>query len=273
MNNKIVYLVTGSKRIFNNLLGLLLLVIGSQAVAQTWQKVGTLDFSAGGTQYVDIAVSRNGTPYVVYRDDGNDGKATVMKYNGVGWHAVGAEGFTTSEVFFTSIAIDTAGIPYVTYKEHYTVGGKINVMKYDGSAWVYVGAPGISDGEVSYTSIKIDNNNTPYIAFEDCGSASFGPATVMKYNGSNWELVGAKGFSAGYAEFISLAINNSGSVYVTYMNYDKLVVKNFKGSFWSDVTSSELSEIKNPAKIAFGRTASHILHSKKMLRIARVFLI
>ena len=41
-------------------------------------------------------------------------------------------------------------------------------------------------------------------------------ATVMKYNGSSWVNVGSRGFSAGGAQYISIAIDSSDTPYVLY---------------------------------------------------------
>jgi hypothetical protein len=41
----------------------------------------------------------------------------------------------------------------------------------------------------------------------------------MKFDGTNWLYVGTPGFSAGQADFISLAINAAGEPYVAYDDY------------------------------------------------------
>ena len=56
----------------------------------------------------------------------------------------------------------------------------------------------------------------------------------MKFNGSSWELVGSAGFSAGYVEHISLALDASGTPYVAYSDIDnnsgKASVMKFTGN-------------------------------------------
>jgi len=41
----------------------------------------------------------------------------------------------------------------------------------------------------------------------------------MKFDGNNWVNVGSPGFSAGQADYISLAIDGSGTPYVAYSDY------------------------------------------------------
>ncbi len=44
-------------------------------------------------------------------------------------------------------------------------------------------------------------------------------ATVMKFNGTTWALVGTAGFSADAADYISLALDSSNVPYAAYMDY------------------------------------------------------
>ena len=79
----------------------------------SWQIVGTAGFSAGavdsdGVRYsylTALAFDPSGTPYFAYQDNGNGGKATVMKYASGSWQVVGAAGFTTAEVKFSPLRL------------------------------------------------------------------------------------------------------------------------------------------------------------------------
>ena len=66
-------------------------------MAQTWQPVGPNDnnwpsFNSAG--FTSIAIDGSGTPYVVYSDGGNSGKATVKKFSAGSWTDVGTPGFS-----------------------------------------------------------------------------------------------------------------------------------------------------------------------------------
>ncbi|MGV8118948.1 MAG: hypothetical protein AB2L14_04200 [Candidatus Xenobiia bacterium LiM19] len=212
-----------------------------------WETVGTAGFSTGQADSISLVVyNDNGTPvpYVAYLDDGNSGKATVMKYNGATWETVGTAGFSAENVAYTSLAIyDNAGtpVPYIAYKDYGNIG-KATVMKYNGTAWETVGTAGFSAGTVNYNSLAIyDNGGTPvpYVAYGD--GYHNDKATVMKYNGTAWETVGTAGFSAGKVNYNSLAIyDNAGTPvpYVAYKDYGnstKATVMKFNGSTWTSL--------------------------------------
>jgi hypothetical protein len=214
------------------LLNASLLITPTGASAQSWVNEGSAGFSAGQTDFTSIAIDGSGTPYVVYKDNANSQKATVMKYNGSSWVNVGTAGFSAGSAYYTSIAIDGSGTPYVVYQD----GGnsyKATVMKYNGSSWVNEGTAGFSAGAAEYPSIAIDGSGTPYVVYRDAGNSY--KATVMKYNGSSWVNVGTAGFSAGIANYTSIAIDGSGTPYVVYHdggNSAKTTVMKYNGSSW-----------------------------------------
>jgi len=68
---------------------------------------------------------------------------------------------------------------------------------------------------------------------------------VMKFDGTNWVNVGTAGFSAGEAEFISLAFSPfDGQPYVAYSDgakTDKATVMKFDGSNWINIGNTGFS--------------------------------
>ena len=48
-----------------------------------WIYVGEDGFSSAEADYTRLAFNQDGQPYVAFEDYGNDGKATVMKYDSV----------------------------------------------------------------------------------------------------------------------------------------------------------------------------------------------
>ena len=62
------------------------------------------------------------------RDDANDKKSTVMRYNGSSWEHVGDKGFS-DDAWYLSLAINENGGPYVAYKVS-CMGSKITVMRH-----------------------------------------------------------------------------------------------------------------------------------------------
>jgi hypothetical protein len=233
--------------------------------AQSWQPLGPDDFnqpSYNSVDYTDVATDGNGHVYVVYRDNGNNNKATVMKYDGNSWVTLGSAGFSAGEAQYTRIAIDGNNVPYVVYQDRGN-SSRATVKKYDGSSWVTVGSTGFSAGPVWYTSIAIDGNNVPYVVYS---SGNSGKATVKKYNGNSWVTVGSAGFSAGSAYYINIAIDGNNVPYVVYRdggNSTKATVKKYDGSSWVTVGSAGFSAgIADNTSIAIdGNNVPYVVYS------------
>ena len=117
-----------------------LMVVGVSAIQadSIWQTVGTAGFSAGQVYHPAIALDSSGTPYVVYGDSGNSGKATVMMFNGASWETVGTAGFSAGSIARASIVLDDSDTPYVAYSD-YGNSGKATVMMFNGASWETVG--------------------------------------------------------------------------------------------------------------------------------------
>jgi hypothetical protein len=223
-----------------------------------WEDVGSPGFSAGAAYYISIAIDATGTPYVVYRDHGNSTRATVKKYNGAEWEDVGSPGFSAGRADYISIAIDSSGTPYVAYKD-FGNSNKATVMKYDGSSWVSVGSPGFSTNGANYTSIAFDPFGTLYIVHNNIEySQRAQKATVMKYNGAEWEDVGSADFPDGDVAFTSIAIDSSGTPYVVYRNggsgYKATVMKYTSETLWrpSSYEIDSIQDLYNTRNDLFG---------------------
>lgn len=89
-----------------------------------------------------------------------------------------------------------------------------------------------SAGKAGLTCLAV-NGATLYAAYQD--GVNNHKATVMKFNGSNWAVVGTPGFSAGLAGYISMACNGD-TPYVAYQSSSgKATVMKFDGSNWVTV--------------------------------------
>ncbi len=108
---------------------LLLLVV--DAAHADWMQVGTAGFSPSLAASTSLAIDSSGTPYIAYTDYANDGKVSVMKFDGANWVQVGAAGFSAGETELSrsSLAFDSSGTPYVAYMD-LANGLKASVMKF-----------------------------------------------------------------------------------------------------------------------------------------------
>ncbi|MDE3057337.1 MAG: VCBS repeat-containing protein [Bacteroidota bacterium] len=226
-----------------------------------WVTVGAAGFSAGSVEeHISLAFDGS-TPYVAYHDGGNGGKATVMKFDGTKWVTVGLAGFSAGEAEFTSLAFD-GSTPYVAYDDVYDIN-KATVMKFDGTKWVTVGTANFSAGPAYYLSFAFDDS-TPYVAFSDGGNSNNGfKATVMKFDGTKWVTVGSAEFSAGEADFTSLAFDGS-TPYVAYEdggNSNKATVMKFDGTSWDTVGTAGFSAGQaNYTSLAFDGSTPYVAY-------------
>lgn len=109
--------------------------------------------------------------------------------------------------------------------------------------WTYVGPAGFSPDNVNFTSLCI-YDGTPYVAYMD--DAAGDRATLMKYDAAaGWQAVGGAGFTAGYADLISLYITPDGTPYVAFrdgtQSYKTTVMKYAAPGGWQLVGSAGFS--------------------------------
>lgn len=216
--------------------------------AGSWQIVGSPGFAPDGphynqaVDYSDIAIDKNGTPYIAYANSFSGNKAVVMKFDGNNWVTVGNNGISDGAAYFLSLVIDSAGVPYIAYQDR-AHDEKATVMRYNGSSWSPVGNAAFSPDSVQYTSIAIDKNNVPFLAYSD--GSNNNKATVVKYNGTNWIAVGTMGLSAGEVKFAHIAIDNSNTPYIVYWDLGvpgyAIKAEKYNGTEWVNVGNGIVS--------------------------------
>ena len=102
----------------------------------------------------------------------------------------------------------------------------------------------ISEGNADYAAMVMDKHtNTPYVVYVD--DANDNKATVKKFNGTEWIVVGNEGFSPGRVYFTKIALDSEGTPYVSYIdsaNNYKLSVMKFNGTEWINVGDAGFSD-------------------------------
>lgn len=201
----------------------------------TWKKLGSI-FNTGGCQNVKIAVDAAGTPYVAFRDGNNGSKLTVLKYTAGIWSYVGGSpGISVGAVWSLDIKVDSNGFPIVAYEEQ---SSQASVKKFDGTSWNYIGTQYISPAYATYVSLALNSADVPYVAYSDgIGWPSLN-ATVKRFDGANWVLVGPQQFSASQADYIDLEFDKNNNLFIAYSDHfysAAITVKKFNSTNWVNV--------------------------------------
>lgn len=202
--------------------------------SQSWEIVGNAGFSMGNSTHLSFAISDNNEPCVAFR---YSTKTTVMKFDGSDWGYVGSQwGISEGVVEFNSLAFSNTGEPYVAFYDWANQG--ITVRGYDGTEyWAVVGTQGFSPADSPwYTSLAFSNTGEPYVAYSDAtggaSNASF-DISVMKFDGTDWVMVGNEGFSSGYD--LSLVFSPDGTPYISFRTKglsNRATVMKFDGTDW-----------------------------------------
>lgn len=183
-------------------------LLGSGIAMAQWSQVGTQGISTSGVQFPEIAIVKD-TAYVAFKDDGQNGKISVKKFNGTTWEYVGQAGFSGSFVDYVQIATDGV-VPYVAFQDA-AVGNRLSVMKYstDSAKWVFVGGQGFTPSSAAHLDFLITHNSKmPIVSFND-GIIS-GKASVMAFTGNNWAYISpSTGITANAVEKTTIAFKDS----------------------------------------------------------------
>lgn len=79
---------------------------------------------------------------------------------------------------------------------------------YHATGWTIVGSAGFSESSIPETVFGLAfamDGTTPYVAYRDYSTTK--KASVRKFDGSGWALVGSSGFSAGEADYLSMTMD------------------------------------------------------------------
>jgi len=235
-----------------------------------WELVGEPGFTTGGAWCTSIILDQNNTPYVAYQDWTNGQKISVNKFIDEQWETVGSPGFSIGQAWTTDIKVDANNILYVIYNDQ---GDNDNsyLKKWNGLSWETVGGESVSDNAGLDANFDFDSENDVYVAFQDY-NVSQAPASVKKLVDNNWEYLGEAGFAATNCRYTSIAIDDDGSVFISYVemyNGQTLTVAEFPQEITDIATLlfSNFMVYPNPSSGIINIQAPSGKHSRFSLKV------
>ncbi len=220
-----------NKILLQGLLSAILATSGSALYAQTpWQGLGpNSGMVNGSSDYSSIAVDTNKVAFVAYSDISDNSKLKIKKFNGTTWEAVGTNASDNGSLYIV-MKIDKENKPCVLFRD----GFKLTLKRFDGSVWTTVGNAQFTPGNCALPDLSFGPDNTPYVSFVNFATGANGKATVMKYDGTSWVLLGSP-MSSGEAGSTQIEVSASGVVYCGYTDNAQggwVNVKKFDNNAW-----------------------------------------
>jgi hypothetical protein len=178
-----------------------------------------------------------------------------------GWEEVGpgsASGGGISQTegmsVVPSLAIDPHGRPVIAWRERTPDNEEIYLRRWNGTTWEELGGSasggGVSDthGASDMPSLAIGRDGQPVVAWIEGYHPGSGNVYVRRWNGQNWEEVGAGSASLGgisgadRAGHPSLAVAPDGTLVVAWQqlleNSYEIYAKRWRGSAWEEMGGS-----------------------------------
>ena len=205
-----------------------------------WLPVGDLGFTAGDAQFVSLAIDAIANePYVAFRDEALEGKASVYVFRNTEWLPVIKAGFSSGEVEDLSLAFDqNTGQPFLALRDE-DFGGRVTVYTIEsgktGTQWQPLGYPAFSEGEGRYIHLVVNFIfGMPLVVFRDYANDS--KLSCYAYTSGAWTPIGEKGFTKGPAMYPSITISPGGGMpmiaFQDQSEGDKLSVYRLVGGEW-----------------------------------------
>lgn len=200
---------------------------------ETWKHAGNQGFTPTMAENPILKINSENVPYLAFTDYVADTKISVMKFTTGKWDFVGDRLFANGGTNEFAFEINNKNIPYILFADHDN-DKKASVMRCIDEQWSIVGTSGFSEGGFAWPSIKPTETGV-YVAFND--NTEGGRISVYQNDtyGTEWKLVGEKGFSIGWSNFSSMTIGKDAKPIVAYrneLNDWKAEAMKFNGTSW-----------------------------------------
>ncbi len=166
-------------------------------------------------------------------------QATVLKWNGNSWDQIGSSIDILSAMrswFF--LGIDDNNSYYCAYRYALTFDSFIVVVrKFSEGNWGYLDSASLAGIKINseHFTFAVAGSGVPYISYSD--SEYSGKATVRKFNGTTWKIVGNPGFSEEEA-YPDMYVSPANTPYVIYPDWSqdgRMTVMKFHNDVWKPV--------------------------------------
>ncbi len=184
----------------------------------TWTELGERDISDGIAGFCTL-LTADTMVYAAYSDLTLG--AMVMAYDRAGaspqWNPLGSP-VTTDETAFHDLK-ELDGDIYLAYTD-VSFDGKCTLHRFNDENWEMTGPRGFTDDMALGISLAFLNGR-PCVAYSDGADLSGIEyrASVMHFDGTDWDYLGTRGFSSGEASYPSLRDIN-GQLYIAYVDHD-----------------------------------------------------
>jgi len=202
-----------------------------------------------------IAISPNNTFYLSYTfSDRITTDIKTKKYDGSSW--INLPDITNISVNSQpEIVVGSDNALYIVYCDRNS-GSKVMVKKMNVNAttWTNVGTTPISAGAAHSVFIALDSQNMPYVSYSDSNPVTGTyKATVQKFNGTAWEVVGASRFTPSDVTKGSLSLDNNNTPYFVHHDSNEaggINVFKFDGTSWVPVGTQAVSASSSSSLMA-----------------------
>lgn len=215
--------------------GIMVWWVNSQSTP--WVKVGESIFLSQQITEMDMVLDSNETPYLICRSNLNNGRPSVMKYNGTQWVFVGNQSFTPGSGR-TSIALSSKDSIYAFWRSDETSKG--DVFKLEGNTWQSntgtAQTVGLSAGVVNNMVNAVHPiNGYTYVLYSDVTKGNYLSCKRFNTITKTWQIVGIEGFSFSAVANPKLVIDQTGQLYTAFPDELfslKATVLKHDGSTW-----------------------------------------
>lgn len=207
-----------------------------------WAYLGSdTGMTSGYALFNSLSVSSQGVVYFTNQAGYPDNGLEVRKFDNGNW--VDLPDATSTTINYQASAISADDILFVVSGEN-----SGTIKKFVNGTWQQVGNSGFFGGTPFYLDMAIGSNGMIYVSFNNNGYVHVYQNNVNASSTDNWEPVGGNANLAPAANSenynSSLAIDGNNNLFVAYVSpsENKLNVKKYDGTSWSQLGSENFTE-------------------------------